>query len=116
MKNLIDELKATLEKVFAHLHDKPEVSWKEYKTTEYLQKFLECRGFHVQLFGDCPGLVVEIGDGSPCVALRADMDALWQEVNGKLQANHSCGHDAHMTMGVGAMSRFKRLATLEKAN
>lgn len=103
MKEMIEELKPALEIVFTHLHKHPEVSWREYKTTEYLQKFLECRGFRVQLFGDCTGLVVEVGEGSPCVALRADMDALWQEVDGKFQANHSCGHDAHMTMGVGAI-------------
>lgn len=103
MKEMIEEFRPALEMVFTHLHKHPEVSWREYKTTEYLQKFLKCRGFKVQLFGDCPGLVVEVGEGSPCVALRADMDALWQEVDGKFQANHSCGHDAHMTMGVGAM-------------
>ncbi|MDQ7861884.1 hypothetical protein RCO48_15635 [Peribacillus frigoritolerans] len=32
------------------------------------------------------------------VALRADMDALVQEVDGVVKANHSCGHDAHSTM------------------
>lgn len=103
MKEIIEQIKPALDMVFNHLHENPEVSWREYKTTEYLRKFLESRGFQVQLFGDCPGLVVEVGEGSPCVALRADMDALWQEVDGKFQANHSCGHDAHMTMGVGAM-------------
>ncbi|MDD9311906.1 M20 peptidase aminoacylase family protein [Cytobacillus firmus] len=103
MKAIIEEIKPALDQVFNHLHENPEVSWREFKTTEYLQKFLEYRGFRVQLFGDCTGLVVEVGGGSPCVALRADMDALWQEVDGKFQANHSCGHDAHMTMGVGAM-------------
>ncbi|WP_264737573.1 M20 peptidase aminoacylase family protein [Cytobacillus firmus] len=103
MKEFIEEIKPALDMVFNHLHENPEVSWREYKTTEYLQKFLEYRGFQVQLFGDCTGLAVEVGEGSPCVALRADMDALWQEVDGKFQANHSCGHDAHMTMGVGAM-------------
>lgn len=103
MKAIIEEIKPALDQVFNHLHENPEVSWREFETTEYLQKFLEYRGFRVQLFGDCTGLVVEVGGGSPCVALRADMDALWQEVDGKFQANHSCGHDAHMTMGVGAM-------------
>jgi amidohydrolase len=103
LKEIIEQIKPALDMVFNHLHENPEVSWREYKTTEYLRKFLESRGFQVQLFGDCPGLVVEVGEGSPCVALRADMDALWQEVDGKFQANHSCGHDAHMTMGVGAM-------------
>ena len=34
------------------------------------------------------------------------MDALWQEVDGKFQANHSCGHDAHMTIGLGVFLKL----------
>lgn len=37
-------------------------------------------------------------------AVRADIDALWQEVDGVYQANHSCGHDGHMAMVLGALS------------
>jgi amidohydrolase len=103
LKHYIEELKTTIDEVYNHLHENPEISWQEYKTTDYLQAFLEGRGFNVQLFGECPGLVAEIGEGSPCVAVRTDMDALWQEVEGKFQANHSCGHDAHMSMVLGAM-------------
>ncbi|MFG6117909.1 M20 peptidase aminoacylase family protein [Thalassobacillus sp. B23F22_16] len=103
MKQHIEELKPTIDKVFNHLHKNPEVSWKEYETTEYLRTFLQSKGFDVQGFDDCPGLVAEVGEGSPCLALRTDMDALWQEVDGKFQANHSCGHDAHMSMGLGAI-------------
>ena len=45
----------------------------------------------------------DIGTGKPVVAIRADMDALRQEVDGVFRANHSCGHDAHMTMVIGAI-------------
>src|SRR5699024_2552228 len=31
------------------------------------------------------------------------IDALWQEVEGEFQANHSCGHDAHMTIAIGVI-------------
>ncbi|HAQ08192.1 MAG TPA: amidohydrolase, partial [Bacillus bacterium] len=37
------------------------------------------------------------------VAVRADIDALWQEVDGVWRANHSCGHDANMSMVLGAL-------------
>src|SRR5699024_574976 len=32
-----------------------------------------------------------------------DIDALWQEVDGTFQANHSCGHDGHMSMVLGLL-------------
>ena len=41
------------------------------------------------------------------MAVRADIDALWQEVNGTVQANHSCGHDANMAMVLGALLYLK---------
>ncbi|WP_442870369.1 amidohydrolase [Aneurinibacillus sp. Ricciae_BoGa-3] len=52
----------------------------------------------------------ELGNGSIRVALRADMDALWQEINGKWQAIHSCGHDAHMTLVLGVIKVLNKLA------
>ena len=35
-----------------------------------------------RLLGDIPGLIAEIGTGNEIVAVRADIDALWQEVDG----------------------------------
>ncbi|MMZ57603.1 N-acyl-L-amino acid amidohydrolase [compost metagenome] len=109
MKEYIQQLKPTLDSVYEYLHGHPEISWKEYKTTEYIQHFLQERGFTVQTFDDCPGLVSEVGTGEFCIALRTDMDALWQEVAGQFQANHSCGHDAHMTIVLGTMLLLQKL-------
>lgn len=97
------KLRPLLTDIFNHLHANPEISWKEYKTTEYIKGLLEEKECTIQTFEDAPGLVVEIGSGKPVVALRADIDALWQEVNGKFTANHSCGHDAHMTIVLGVL-------------
>jgi|GEM_PF-13964 len=43
----------------------------------------------------------------PCIALRTDIDALWQQVDGVARANHSCGHDAHMTMALFALKALR---------
>ncbi|PYZ97690.1 amidohydrolase [Alteribacter lacisalsi] len=91
----------TLNEIFEHLHKNPELSWEETETTAWLKAFIESKGVSVRTFDDCTGLTAEIGNGSPVVAVRADIDALWQEVNGTFQANHSCGHDAHMTIVLG---------------
>lgn len=102
--------KEKVSETFAHLHANPELSWKEIKTTEFVKQKLEEAGCKVRVFEDCTGVIGDIGNfdkGNPIIALRADMDALWQEVDGKLQANHSCGHDAHMTMVLGVLWRLK---------
>ncbi|HJF31351.1 MAG TPA: M20 peptidase aminoacylase family protein [Sporosarcina psychrophila] len=109
MKAVLQEMKPIVEKVFNHLHSNPEISWQEIETTRYLQQLLESEGFQVTTFDDSTGLVATVGSGNPCIGLRTDIDALWQEVDGVFQANHSCGHDAHMTIAIGALLVLKKL-------
>ncbi|MBC5637772.1 M20 peptidase aminoacylase family protein [Ornithinibacillus sp. BX22] len=103
MKTTSKKLRPILKEIFDYLHANPEVSWKEFQTTEYIKGLLANKKVNIQCFPEITGLVVEIGSGKPVVALRADMDALWQEVNGEFKANHSCGHDAHMTIVLGVL-------------
>ncbi|MBB6454613.1 amidohydrolase [Salirhabdus euzebyi] len=98
--NLLD-LTPKLDEIFNFLHENPEISWEEVKTTEYIKSVVKKYPCKITTFDDCTGLVVDIGQGKPVVALRTDIDALWQEVNGEFRANHSCGHDAHMTIVLG---------------
>jgi len=100
-------LEETMYQWFEHFHKYPEVSWKEFETTKKLASILEELDVSYRLLGDVPGLIAEIGAGEEVVAVRADIDALWQEVDGKWQANHSCGHDANMTMVLGALLLLK---------
>jgi amidohydrolase len=109
MKQIINDLKDEIMDIYHHLHQHPEISWEEYSTTDFIRQQLIKEGYRVTSFDDCTGVIGEIGEGSFTVGLRADMDALWQEVNGKWQPNHSCGHDAHMTMVLGVVKLLKRL-------
>jgi amidohydrolase len=109
MKNQLTELKPELLRIFNHLHTHPEISWKEYSTTDFLKGLVEELDVSVTAFDDCTGLVAETGSGDVCIGLRTDLDALWQEVDGTFQANHSCGHDAHMTMVYGTLLLFKKM-------
>ncbi|WP_210364056.1 amidohydrolase [Bacillus sp. REN3] len=88
---------------FRHFHQHPEVSWKEFKTTDKIAEILNGLDVGYRTFNDVTGLVAEMGTGSEVIAVRADLDALWQEVEGVWQANHSCGHDANISMVLGAM-------------
>jgi amidohydrolase len=109
MRNIINEMKTEILEIFDYLHRHPEISWEEWKTTQFIKQQLLQEGYRVQTFADCPGVVGEIGSGALTVGLRSDMDALWQEVNGVWQANHACGHDAHMTMVLGVAKLFHRI-------
>ena len=92
---------------FDHFHKNPEVSWKEVNTTKKIASILDEMNVDYKTFDDMTGLVAEIGHGEEVIAVRADIDALWQEVDGVMQANHSCGHDANISMVLGALHELK---------
>jgi amidohydrolase len=90
-----------------HFHRNPEMSWRETETSLYVARRLEELGLSVvrRGFGGTEsGVVADLaGDAAgPCVALRADIDALpiaekneadWRSRNDGVM--HACGHDAH---------------------
>ncbi len=134
------------------LHRYPELMFQEKITSQIVQKILDEMGidnystgwgkniysnYHNRPLvegqqeenfdGGGFGIVADIGSGeSPCVLLRADMDALplvertplppdvanrdhfRSHHHGKM---HACGHDAHMTMLLGAIYLFRSLST-----
>ena len=94
--------------IFEHLHSHPEVSWQEVNTTAYIAAKVTELGLTPVTFDDMTGLYVDIGEGTPHVGFRTDIDALWQEVDGEFKANHSCGHDGHMTMALGVVSALAK--------
>ncbi|MFP3917761.1 amidohydrolase [Lysinibacillus telephonicus] len=94
---------------FEHFHDNPEVSWKEIETTKKIASILDELKVPYKFFSDVTGLVAEIGLGEEVIAVRADIDALWQKVDGVMRANHSCGHDANISMVLGALIQLKEL-------
>ncbi|HZW82901.1 MAG TPA: amidohydrolase [Candidatus Deferrimicrobium sp.] len=92
-----------------YLHEHPEISFQEYKTTQYLAAELEALGVTVELLQ--PTGVIGIIKGNkegPTVALRADIDALALQdikaVSYKSQVPgvmHACGHDGHSAILLG---------------
>jgi amidohydrolase len=103
LKQTIEKLTPKLMGVFTHLHNNPEISWEEYETTNYINELFKDLPCKITPFKHTTGLMIEIGSGKPVIGLRADIDALYQEVDGTFQANHSCGHDAHMSIVIGTL-------------
>jgi amidohydrolase len=100
-------------------HENPELSNREYQTAAYIAGVLEDMGLSPQTGIAHTGLVamIEGGRPGPLVALRTDMDGLpvteqtglpfasqaRGEYNGQeVGVMHACGHDAHMSMLLGA--------------
>jgi amidohydrolase len=90
------------------LHAHPELSWSELRTTSVVAERLVEAGLDVRRLSG-PGLVAEIGDEGPVIALRADLDALpvddttgepWSSENPGVA--HACGHDVHTVGLIGA--------------
>ncbi|MEK4200119.1 M20 peptidase aminoacylase family protein [Cytobacillus sp. FSL K6-0265] len=116
MKELqvLEALKPKLTNIFNHLHQNPEISWQETQTTAFIAEVLKEEGVCFLTLPTTTGLIAEIGSGEKAIGIRTDIDALWQEVNGVMQANHSCGHDAHMTMAIGTLLVLHRLNVHKK--
>lgn len=99
--SFVDQNREQILQTYKELHQLAEPSWQEEKTSAYIREKLSGAGLNVNTFHDHYGLVTEIkGEIDDVIALRADMDALVQEVDGKVCANHSCGHDGHSTMAL----------------
>ena len=95
------------------LHQHPELSWQEQRTAEKICQFLDELGIQYRRDVAGTGIIAEIpGQASgPCIALRADMDALpiVEETGLPFGSRnqgvmHACGHDGHASMLLGGAS------------
>ncbi|MCA9865915.1 MAG: amidohydrolase [Anaerolineae bacterium] len=91
------------------IHANPELSFQEYRTAALVADTLaEIGGYRVRTQVGKTGVVAELGDSGPIIAIRADMDALpIHEANDVPYASqndgvmHACGHDAHTAILLG---------------
>lgn len=106
-------------KMYRHLHQHPELSYREEKTAAYLAKRWRAIGLEVTEHVGGHGVVGVLENGhGPCLLLRTDTDALpvtertglayasTVEVDdgdgGRTGVMHACGHDMHMAVATGA--------------
>ncbi|MGX7014455.1 amidohydrolase [Vagococcus silagei] len=97
------------------LHENPEVSSKEFKTSELLKKEIASIGLEIHpVQGTGFYAILDTGNPGKTVALRTDIDALpIQEQKNNLKQerivyskndgiSHMCGHDGHMAVTLAA--------------
>jgi amidohydrolase len=90
------------------LHANPELAWHEVRTTDLLAAHLERSSWAITRLSPT-GLLADLGEAGPLVALRADIDALpirdlttepWR--SRAPDVAHACGHDVHAAALLGA--------------
>jgi amidohydrolase len=96
-------------------HMYPEIGFEVQRTAGIVADELEKLGYRVKREIGVSGVVAELGEGRPIVAIRADMDALPLEEMNDFEykstipgAMHACGHDSHTAMALGAASVLAR--------
>ena len=108
------DLFKTLQNIRRTIHQNPELSNKEFKTADLVEKILKEHG--IKTYRLCKTGVIGILEGTKktnkktkVIALRADMDALpiHEKNNHSYKSKnpgvmHACGHDGNTTMLLGA--------------
>jgi IAA-amino acid hydrolase len=100
------------------VHRRPELGFQEHHTARLIANRLAELGIAVRTGVARTGIVGDLGNSGPRIALRADMDALpIQEENDVPYASevpgamHACGHDAHVACLLGAAQLLAEEAT-----
>lgn len=92
-----------------HFHENPELGFEEFETSKTIKNFLRDEGIEFYEVAGTGICAIIKGKGNKTIGLRADIDALPLEdkksceytskVKGRM---HACGHDAHITILLGA--------------
>ena len=118
IKNLANRYHKSFVDIRHHLHAHPELSYKEFETSKFVQQKLGEFGipFNVIATTGVVGLIKGKNPDSRVIALRADMDALpikeenevsYKSLNEGIM--HACGHDVHTTCLLGAAKILNEL-------
>ena len=101
-----------------HLHAHPELSYKEFETSKFIQTKLTETGipFEIKATTGVVGMIKGKNPESRVIAIRADIDALpileendvpYKSKN--IGVMHACGHDVHTTCLLGAAKILNEL-------
>jgi amidohydrolase len=101
-----------------HLHAHPELSYKEFQTSAFVQEKLKALDipFEIKATTGVVGMIKGKNPDRRIIALRADMDALPIREENKVPYKsqndgimHACGHDAHTSILLGASKILQEL-------
>jgi len=116
-----EQLFSEILEIRKHIHQHPELSFQEFKTSEYIQLQLKKHNIPFTSGIVKTGIVALIEGKNPhkkTILVRADMDALPIEEKNKVPyasknsgVMHACGHDVHSSCAIGAAIILNSLKT-----
>jgi amidohydrolase len=120
---VLDDIKIAASEYFAwvrairrHIHANPELSFKEERTSAFVQGILNELNIPFKTGFAKHGIVATIGSGTKVTALRADLDALPIDEKNDCEYKskvagvmHACGHDVHTASLLGAAKILKSI-------
>lgn len=113
IKALAKEYNDEIIQIRRHIHQHPELSFKEFETSKFIQKQLTSWGVEFDTGYVNTGIIAFVKGNNPSskvIALRADIDALpiqeenefdFASINSGVM--HACGHDVHTSSLLGAI-------------
>ena len=111
------DLQSRLARLRKSLHRIPELAYEELRTSDVICEQLQALNIPFIRGLGRTGVVgfITKGQRGPCIALRADMDALpitehntFEHVSQHVGCMHACGHDGHMAMLLGGAELISR--------
>ncbi|MBE2269230.1 MAG: amidohydrolase [Anaerolinea sp.] len=108
MVNRAEEIEADIIAWRRDFHAHPELGFQEFRTARIVAETLTELGLEVVTGVGKTGVMAVIGEGTPVIGIRADMDALpimeaneVEYVSQSPGVMHACGHDSHTAMLLG---------------
>lgn len=98
----------------------PEVGYKEWETTEYMERAFKELGYTVTTAGNIPGFIADLDSGKagPKIALIGELDslilALHPEANPQTHAVHACRHHCQSATLLGAAIAFSQENSMDE--
>ncbi|HHV95995.1 MAG TPA: amidohydrolase [Clostridiaceae bacterium] len=102
-----------------HIWANPEIGYKEWKTSAYLEERFEKLGYKLTRAGNIPGFYADLDTGmpGPKILIFGELDSLickdHPDADPKTGAVHACGHNAQCATLLGVAAALKEDGILE---
>jgi amidohydrolase len=102
-----------------HIWKNPEIGYREWKTSAYLEEKFEKLGYNLTRAGNIPGFYTDLDTGlpGPKILIFGELESLvckdHPESNPETGAVHACGHNAQCAMLLGVAAALKEKSMLD---